>query len=190
VKQRGFFSLQIWLLIGGAAAIVAAVAWYSLLLIKYGEDRSDAKHMAANLKARGERTELISGLALELAKRTEELTKERLANERRLAEERKKREGLLNAYVPKGSACIRLGFVRYTDAAAAGVPLDAGPGPGVAEAPAGIGTDVVAGIVGRNYDKYHDCKASVAGALKDFDTKRNAHNETVNKINQRVKDNQ
>jgi hypothetical protein len=70
--------------------------------------------------------------------------------------------------------CIRAGFVRYTNAAAAGVPLGVRPGPGVVQAPAGVGTDTVAAVTARNYDKYHDAKTTVEGILKEFDTKRNA----------------
>jgi len=185
MKQRGFLSIDAILVIVAVAA-VAGIAWG---LYHTGYKDAMAQVALNNEKERKDRQEMISGLALELADRSAKIAQARLDADRRVADERKLREGLLHAYVPQtadSASCIRAGFVRYTNAAAAGVPLNARPLPGTAEAPAGIGTDAVAGYVARNYDKYHDCKRTVAGILEEFDAKRQTTNTVVDRINQRV----
>jgi hypothetical protein len=186
VKRNGFVSLNLILLLVGLASFVGLI-WGAY---KLGGDHRAAEYEKVNAEERAARREMISGMALELAKRSGDLEAERLAHERTRRDTTKQREGVLHVYVPKtadSATCIRAGFVRYTNAAAAGVPLDARPGPGVAEAPAGVGTDTVAAVVGRNYDKYNDCKATVAGILKDFDTKRQVTNSVIDQINLRIK---
>lgn len=184
--KRGFISLNLALMIAAGVAVLGSF-WY---VYKLGGDHRAAEYEKVNAEERAARTEMISGLALELAKRSDLLAEERRLHERTRREGSKQREGVLRVYVPQtadSATCIRAGFVRYTNAAAAGMPLDARPGPGVAEAPAGVGTDTVAAVIGRNYDKYNDCKATVAGILKDFDAKREITNSVVERINQRIK---
>ncbi len=187
MKQRGFFSLEVWLIIGAVLLVVASVAVYSRWMYNLGSNAKDAEYKALNADEKAKRQETIAALAIDLGKRGEDLYKERQTGKAKDEEIRKQRKGQLNAYVPRDTTCLRAGFVRYIDAAARGVPLDAGPVAGLAEAPAGIGTDDVADVVARNYDKYADCKATVAGILKDFDTKRSTFNQAVTGINKRVR---
>ncbi len=183
--NRGFISLELIAVIGLVAALVGGAWW----LRNDGARQCKAENEASVAKARAERQEMVSGLALDLATAREDLRKERSAREARELDIRREREAALNAYVPKvpgSDVCIRTGFVLYANAAAAGVPLGARPEPGVAQAPAGIGTDEVARIIGRNYDKYQDCKRTVAGILAEFDTNRTKTNTVIDRINNRL----
>lgn len=184
MKHRGFIELQLLLIIVIAVGAMGGVGWF-IHNIREGERE---KLRQVNAQERAARTEMISGLAVDLGKAQENLQKERTANEGLRLQNIRDREGRLNEFVSKDTSCIRVGWVRYTNAAAAGVPLGLRPGPGVAQALAGVGTDTVASTVARNYDKYHDCKAAVAGILKEFDTKRQVSNERIDRINKRVKD--
>lgn len=184
-NQRGF-SLELILMAVAAVALMGGVGW---LLHKGAEGERD-KQRKQNAEERAARTEMISGLAVNLSKSQEETRKERIARETAALAYQREREGRANEFIPKvagSDSCIRVGWVRYTNAAAAGVPLGLRPGPGVAEAPAGVGTDSVGATVARNYDKYTGCKATVAGILKEFDTKRQASNSVIDAINERVK---
>lgn len=186
MKQRGFIQLQLAMYALLAVAIVSGVAWF-IHTIREGE-RAEQRRVNEQVKA--ERREAISDIAVKLGEAQTELHKERTANEALRLDIQREREKHLPSFVPKvagSDSCIRVGWVRYTNAAAAGVPVGVRPGPGVAEAPAGVGTDSVAATVARNYDKYHECKAAVAGILKEFDTKREVSNARINAINERVK---
>ncbi len=189
MNQRGFISLslQTWAIIILVIATMAAFVFYSRWLYTLGYNASDTKWKTVSADEKARRQHTIGELALALGKAGEDLYKQRQIAKAKDEEIRQQRKGQLHAYVPRDTTCLRAGFVRYIDAAARGVPLDAGPGAGPAEALAGVGTDDVADVVARNYDKYADCKAAVAGILKDFDAKRGTFNKTVGDINQRVR---
>lgn len=168
------------------AALTAFAIWY---VYDLGGDNREAAIRAEYAEEKARRVEMISGLALEMSARSQKEAEERVKRDSATMAQRNEREANLKNYVPTvagSDTCIRAGWVRYTNAAAAGMPLGLRPLPGFAEAPAGVGTDTVAGIVARNYDKYHDCKARVEDILKDFDTKRASQNSVIDRINKRV----
>lgn len=168
------------------AGLVTFALWY---VYDLGGDHREATIRGEYAEEKARRVELISGLALEMSARAQQEQDARVKRDSATTAQRNEREANLKNYVPAiagSDTCIRAGWVRYTNAAAAGLPLGLRPLPGFAEAPAGVGTDTVAGIVARNYDKYHDCKARVEDILKDFDTKRAAQNSVIDRINKRV----
>lgn len=185
MKRNGFIELQLILMLVGVGT-VAGLLWGAYKL--GGDNRAKTYELVAQ-QEKTARVEMISGLALELARRSQQLHEERLARDRDMRAAREERQGRLHEFVASGDdSCIRTGWVRYTNAAAAGVPLGVRPGPGVAQAPSGVGTDTVAAVVANNYDKYHDCEAKVAGILADFDAKRKAVNAVIEQINKRVRE--
>lgn len=192
MNVRGFFTLTIALYIAAAVAFAAYSGW---IFWKGGEGpRAEIADMKAAIKVEREaRAEMISGMALDLAARGNELRAERVKVESAALDVERERKGRIDEFVPKpaaGSAaalCITTGFVRYYNAAAAGVPLGVRPEPGVAQTPAGVGTDTVAAITARNADKFYLCKRQMEGALKEFDTKRQTTNTVIDRINQRIK---
>lgn len=168
------------------AGLVTFALWY---VYDLGGDHREADLRIEYAEEKARRVEMISGLALELAARSQKDAEERVKRDSATMAQRNEREANLKNYVPTvagSDTCIRAGWVRYTNAAAAGMPLGLRPLPGFAEAPAGIGTDTVAGIVARNYDKCHDYKTRVKDILNEFDTKRAAQNSVIDRINKRV----
>jgi hypothetical protein len=185
VKRRGFISLEMALIAAAVVAVGVVVWWLSGLRVA----KLEAEYEAFNAKERAARAEVISGLALKLSDVQLKSAAERVQHETALLDAQREREKHLHELVPQNAAtavCISRGFVQYTNAAAAGVPLGVQPGPGVVQAPAGVGTDTVAAVTGRNYAKYHGCKDKVEGILKEFDTKRTEQNSVIDRINQRV----
>jgi hypothetical protein len=186
VKQRGFLSLELILIAGAVAAASYGVWWLSGLRA----DRERAQQEAANATERAQRQSEIGDLTIALANTGQQLRDERTHNEALRLDMQRDREGHLHDFVPKTPAgappVITVGWVQYVNAAAAGVPLGVRPGPELAKTPAPVGADTVAALTGRNYDKYNGCIATVAGILKEFDTKRAATNEVIDRINQRL----
>lgn len=185
MNQRGYIPLPV-IIYGGIVLAVALGLWY---VYDLGGDHREADIRLEYAEEKARRVELISGLALEMSARAQKDVEERVKRDSATMAQRNERESQLKNYVPTvagSDSCIRTGWVRYTNAAAAGMPLGLRPLPGFAEAPAGVGTDTVAGIVARNYDKYHDCKARVEDILKDFDTKRASQNSVIDRINKRI----
>lgn len=185
MKQRGGIAFDLLMAAGVLAVLVAGVKF----LIGYGEDRANAKHEAANQKARAERTVELSKLKGNLKAAEDGLAAVRAERDEAQKKYQREREKRLHEFIPQdalASSCITVGFVRYHDAAAAGVPLGVRPEPGVAKAPAGVGTDAAAEVIARNYDKYRDCRAKVAGILEEFDAKKAEQNTVVDRINQRI----
>lgn len=182
---KGFIQLYI------GAAIAIAIAAIGIVWKAYslGVEHTEARLNAATAAEKAARVQMISDLALELGARSQADQEARVKRDSEVMAQRSERDAQLKNYVPQvagSDTCIRAGWVRYTNAAAAGMPLGLRPLPGIAEAPAGVGTDSVAGTVAKNYDKYHDCKARVADILKEFDGKRAAQNSVIDRINQRV----
>jgi type II secretory pathway pseudopilin PulG len=185
VKPKGFLSLELLLIVAALAAVGGSIWWLSGLRVS----KLQAEYEATNATARAQRREDISDLQVKLSAAQQSLADERTHAEAARLDQQRERKGRLNEFVPKNSspaACVTVGWVRYTNAAAAGVPLGVRPGPGVAQAPSGVGTDTTADTVARNYDKYAGCKATVAGILKEFDTKRTEENTVIDRINQRI----
>lgn len=149
--------------------------------------KTRAEDEALAAKERTARVALISGLALDLGHTQQALFDERSKHTNDLDAQKADYEKQLHDYVPSGTSCLHAGFVRYTDAAAAGVPLPAGPEPGLASAPSGVGDDIEAGIIARNYAKYHACEARVSDILKEYDALRGQFNAKVAQINAQVK---
>ncbi len=184
-NQRGM--LQVYAIaIIGIVALTTFALWY---VYDLGGDHREADLRIEYAEEKARRVEMISGLALEMSARAQKEQDDRVKRDSATMAQRNERDAQLRNFVPQvagSDSCIRVGWVRYTNSAAAGVPLGLRPLPGFAEAAAGVGTDTVAGIVARNYDKYHDCKARVEDILKDFDTKRASQNSVIDRINKRI----
>lgn len=178
-KNNGFIELTLLIYAAVAAAAVAGVMY----LMHLGAANERAAQVTANAAAQAKRTELISGLAIDLSSERQKGVDERRQADTQRQEQQTDYEKRLHEFVPSGTSCVRAGFVRYTDAAAAGVPLVPGPQPGPADAPAAVGDDVEAGIIVRNYARYHVCEARLAGILNEFDALRTTFNAKVNQMN-------
>lgn len=195
MRSRGFIELTVLLYVGAAIAAAAVIGGAYAFWSHCQSVSKELSDLKASYKVESAaRAEMISGLALDLADRDNAFRAERVKAETAALAAQRDRKDRLNEFVPKpapGSAaalCITTGFVRYYNAAAAGVPLGLRPEPGVAQAPAGVGTDTVAGVTARNADRYYDCKRQMEGALKEFDTKRQTTNSVIDRINKRLKD--
>lgn len=179
LRHRGFLTL--YLLLGlGVLALLGAGVWY---IDRNAVARTERAMVEATAAKQRERTALIAGLAVELGDTKQALYNERQAGARERAAQQAKMEEQLHAYVPSGGQCLRAGFVRYIDAAASGVSLDARPEPGLAAAPAPIGDDAAAATIARNYSKYRACVERHENTLKEFDALRAAHNAAVQRMN-------
>lgn len=180
-RQRGF-SIELILYAIAAVAVIGFALW----LMHKGAENEKAKWEKVNAEERIARKETIDALNQDMSDITKEREEARAKAASATLALRNARKGRLHEFVAKDTSCISTGFVLYTNAAAAGVPLGVHPGPEVANAPAGIGTDDAADTIARNYDKYHDCKAAVAGILEEFQVKRQAHNAVIDGINRRT----
>lgn len=173
--------MLLYLLLGlGIAAAIGAGVWY---IDHNAVERTNRKWETETAAKQAERTALLAALAVDLGDAKQQLYEQRQATARVAAAHQEELERMLHAYVPSGSACLRVGFVRYTDAAASGMPLDARPDPGLALAPANIGDDAAAATIARNYAKYHACTTRVADILKEFDALRTTTNAAVARAN-------
>lgn len=177
---------QTWVVLGLIVGAIGGKFWLGYHDAKLVAD-TNAGWQAKEDKARADRTEQISSLVGALSTTQQALATERAIHQTDLQTQKADYEKRLHDYVPSGTSCLRAGFVRYTDAAAAGVPLPAGPQPGLASAPSGVGDDVEAGIIARNYAKYHACEARVADLLTERDAVREMFNKQVAAINKQVK---
>lgn len=169
-----------------AAAIAGGVGW----LHHDGVLSERRKWQELDRQERAARAVEIAGLGQDLSDATKEREEQRAIAARNRAQLTAERKERLNEFVPKtadSGTCLRVGFVRFTDAAAAGVPLGPRLGPGIAEAPAGVETDAAAGLIAENYGYYHECKKRVGDILTNFDEIRGKTNSVVDRINQRVK---
>lgn len=172
------------------AAVAAALAGGVAYIRHSGVVAEREKWQAVNKEEREARKEMISGLAVDLANERAKRVEDRLTKERELGVLRDQLRGRVNEFVPPtpdAATCLRAGWVRYVDAAAAGMPLGPRPGPGVAEAPSGVTPAEAAGAVAENYLAYHGCTQRVTSILKNFDSIRSTTNSVVDRINERVK---
>jgi hypothetical protein len=195
MKQRGMIELTLIIYAVAAAAIAGAVMY----LIHLGGERERAKQDKAVAAAKLDRQIDVGALATNLAETKAALASERTQHATDLAQMEETYAKNLHNYIPKpalGKSCLRAGFVRYTDSAAAGVPLVPGPEPGPTSttapagdinAPADIGEDEEGAMIARNYMKYHACEKRLSDVLKEFDTLRSKHNADVTKMNAKVK---
>lgn len=171
-------------------AVLATVAGGVEYLRHQGAAEEHAKNELANAKERAARAVEISGLNQDLSDATKEREESRATAERKLAQTRAEFKGRLNEFVPKvagSDTCLRAGWVRYVDAAAAGMPLGPRPGPGAAEAPSGVATDEAAGVIAENYLACRAYKQRVDDITGNFDGIRSKVNTVVDRINQRLK---
>jgi hypothetical protein len=194
-KQRGIISLTLIVYALAASAIAGTVIY----LIHLGSSHEKAKEEKVTMIAKLDRQIDIGALATELSQTKDALEKERIAHADDLKAMEATYEKNLHSYIPKralGKSCLTAGFVRYTDSAAAGVPLVPGPLPGPSStaapagdinAPAAIGDDEEGALIARNYMKYHACEQRVSDILKAFDKTRDPFNAKVRDINAKVK---
>lgn len=166
---RGFLSLDVILMIAGAALVVGAFVG---VYMKGRHDANVARDAEA-AEAKQKRYEMVSALTLDLTKSREDRAADALKHERERRELQADNERMRNAFVPRtadSAQCIRAGFVRYTDAAARGVSVGPAPEREAALAVAGIENDDAAAVIAHNYGLYHDCKARVAELIAEYDS--------------------
>lgn len=172
------------------AAIVAAVGAGLIYVEERGASRERAIREAENQRERADRAAEIGALNTDLSDAVKEREEHRAAEKvasAQLTAERKTRRAEFIPQVADSASCLRVGWVRYIDAAAAGVPLGERLGPGVATAPAGLKTDDAADIIASNYDVCLSYKKRVKDILVNFDDIRGKTNSVVDRINARLK---
>ena len=188
-KHKGFG--EITLILYGLAAVAAVGALWGLYhwIVSTNDAKWEAKIVQERLVRQGQ----ISDLALELGKRSTKRWEENqsIMNQLYDIEKSWKEKGVINRYVPpdpkRAAACpVTIGWVRYHDERAAGMPAGTGPTPGTASTPSGIEEATALETVGDNYAFYFQCKERVRQVITTYDDVRGITNSAVQRMNKRI----
>lgn len=200
MRERGFIELTVIIY----ALVFVAIAGTVMYLVHLGGAHEREKQTKVTMAAKLDRQIDISNLGVALAQSDTKLATDSAQHTTDLKQKEATYAPNLHNYIPKsslGKSCISAGFVRYTDSAAAGVSLPAGP-PAAPASPAGAAGDVNApaaavdaavdadeegAVIARNYWRYHVCEQRVDDLTKYIDGTRSTFNDTVAKINASVK---
>lgn len=182
MNARGFLSLNLILILAAVAVVIAV----GVAIDRAAVSRTNAGWELRVAQEKGR----VAGITAAATARHNKLQLERDADAIRHESERSalrmEHDKRLSEFVPRtpdSRTCLRLGFVRYLDAAAAGVPLGPRIEPEVAAAVGEIGTDEAAAIISRNYARYNTCLARVEEVTQAYDDARATVNAAAAEIN-------